>query len=54
MKISRYTVPLGDTHKEKDSVLLKTMATILDEGIGARATAPIFSDEDEDEGEQEM
>lgn len=56
VKISRYTVPLGDTRKEKDSVLLKIMATILDEGMRAGATAPIFSDDEEEEdegGEQE-
>ncbi|KIK04860.1 hypothetical protein K443DRAFT_675638 [Laccaria amethystina LaAM-08-1] len=54
VKISRYAVPLGDTRKEKDSVLLKIMATIPDEGMRAGATAPIFSDNDEEEEEEEQ
>jgi hypothetical protein len=54
VKISRYTVPLGDTCKEKDSALLKIMATILDDGIRAGATAPIYpEDEDDEEDEDE-
>lgn len=54
VKTSKYTVPLGDTCKGKDSVLLKTMATILDEGMRAGATARSFSDDDdEEEGEGE-
>jgi len=44
VKISRYNVPIGETSKREGSILLQVMATIIDDGISAGATAPPYEE----------
>lgn len=43
--ISRYIVPIGETSKREGSILLQVMATMIDDGIRAGATAPPYEEE---------
>ena len=43
--ISRHIVPIGETSKREGSILLQVMATMIDDGIRAGATAPPYEEE---------